>query len=125
MVVYEISIGNLPPEIASCLGISKSVLDTEITRTALTEVRYWVAMAIVVAGVVASIGLCFGQRWGRTLYLLTFVAALVDMLMTDFSVSTGGAAAFLNYLVGTTEGMIVGLAYFSHIRRMFQASDEI
>lgn len=124
IVVQEITSKWLAPEFRSYLGWDESVLNTQITSiTPLSNVSDWLGTVIIATGVIASIGLCFGKRWGRTLYLLTFVASLLSTLLTEFYVTTGWAA-FVSYLVGTTEGMIIGLAYFSHIRRTFQDEEE-
>ena len=124
VVVQEITDRSLPPELKSYLGIDESVLTSEITRvTLLSDVPYWL---IILVGLIASFGLYLGKRWGRSLFLLTFVAALLVTLLTPVYINTGWTA-FVSYLVGTTEGMILGLAYFSHVKRMFdnrEASDE-
>lgn len=75
-------------------------------------------------GLAASVGLCLGHRWGRTLFLVTFVTALLTTPFTEFYLSTGWTA-FVAYLAGMTEGMIIALAYFSPVRRMFEKSDEV
>ena len=118
--VQEITDKSLPPELRTFFGIDDSVLTPQITSiTPLTDLPYWVGTVLLMTGVVASIGLCFGKKWGRSLYLLTAIGSLVSTLLTDFYVNTGGTA-FVSFLVGTTEGMILGVAYFSHIRRMFE-----
>lgn len=124
IVVQEITDPLLPPELRNYLGIDNSVLNTQITSvTPLSDVPYWVGTALIFVGLIASFGLYLGRRWGRSLYLLTFVASLSLTLLTEFYINTGWSA-FVSYLVGTTEGMILGLAYFSHVKRMFDDPDE-
>jgi hypothetical protein len=120
VAVQEVTDKSLPPELKSYLGIDESVLSPPVSGFYGWN---WVTLVIILAGVIASIGLCFGKRWGRELYLLTFLAALFTTLMGDLYVNTTWTV-FVSYLVGTTEGMILGLAYFSHIKRMFQHSEE-
>jgi hypothetical protein len=124
IVVQEITDRSLPPVFRSYLGIDDSVLNTQITSvTPLSDVPYWLGTVIIIMGVVAAVGLCFGKAWGRTLYLLTFLMSLLTTLLTEFYVNTGWTV-FVSYLVGTTEGMILALAYFSHLKRMFHDSGE-
>lgn len=119
IVVQEVTDGSLPPELRSYLGIDESVLNAQITSvTPLTDVPYWLGNVILVVGLVAAFGLYLGKRWGRTLFLLTVLTTLLLTLLTPVYINTGWTA-FVSYLVGTTEGMILGLAYFSHVKRMF------
>jgi hypothetical protein len=125
IVVHEITDRSLPPELKSYLGIDESVLNAQIASvTPLSDVPYWLGTAIILTGLAASVGLCLGERWGRSLFLVTFAAALLTTPLTEFYLSTGWTA-FVSYLVGTTEGMIIALAYFSPVRRMFQKSEEV
>lgn len=124
VAVQEVTDKSLPPELRSFLGIDTSVLDTQITSiTPLSNVPYWVGTLLLFTGVIAAVGLCLGKRWGKTLYLLTALASLLGTLMTDFYINTGWTA-FVSYMAGTTEGIILGLAYFSHIRRIFDVPEE-
>jgi hypothetical protein len=125
IVVQQITDRWLPPELRAYFGIDESVLNVQITSiTPFSDVPYWVGIVLIVTGVIGSIGMCFGKRWGRTLYLLTFIASLGSTLLTPFYLNTG-TTVFVSYLVGTTEGMILGLAYFSHIRRLFVPAEEL
>lgn len=121
VAVQEVTDKSFPPELKSYLGIDESVLSTQ--GTGFTGL-HWVAWVIILAGVIASVGLCFGKRWGRELYLLTCLTALCTTLTTPVHIYSAWTG-FVSYLVGTTEGMILGLAYFSHVKRMFQHSEEI
>ena len=115
--VQEISDQALLPQ----LRTGSSVFDQQ-GLPPLSDIPYWVGTAVIVIGFVAAIGLFFGKRWGRTLYLLVAVAALMSSFLTEVYVNTSWTG-FMSYLVGATEGMILGLAYFSHIKRMFEPHD--
>lgn len=117
-LVREVTDSSLPPELRGYLGIDQSVLNTQ-PIIPLDDGLYWLAMAIVFIAFIASFGLYFGKRWGRMLFLLTAVAALLTTLLTDVYIDSGWTVA-VSYLVGITDGMILGLVYFSHLRRMFQ-----
>ena len=124
IMVQEVTDRSLPPELRSYLGIDESVLNTQMTAVApLSDVPYWLGTAIIVIGLVASFGLYLGKRWGRSLFFLTFVASLLVTLLTPVYIDTGWTV-FVSYLVGITEGMILGLAYFSHVKRMFDNPEE-
>lgn len=124
VVVQEISDKSLPPELKNYLGIDASVLNTQITSvTPLSDVPYWFGTVLLFVGVVASVGLFFGKGWGRKLFLLTWVAMLTLTLATEVYINTGWTA-FVSYLAGTTDGMILGLIYFSHVKRMFENTQD-
>jgi len=111
----------MPPDLQAYLDMDASVLNVATTSSG---VPFWVARIIIAMGVIAAIGLCFGKPWGRTLYLLTFIVGLITTFLWEFYVGTG-LSTFLSYLVTITEGMILGLAYFSHIRRIFEPVEEV
>jgi hypothetical protein len=111
----------MPPELQAYLDMDASVLNV---ATNSSGVPFWVARIIIAIGVIAAIGLCFGKQWGRTLYLLTFIASLITTFLWEVFISTP-LSSFVSYLATITEGMILGLAYFSHIRRMFEPSEEV
>jgi hypothetical protein len=105
----------LPPELRS-FGSGQSVFETQASGFDFFD---WWGPLLLVAGVIGAIGLCFGKRWGRTLFLLTAAAAAVGTLFGGFYVDTGWTV-FVGSIAGITEGMILGIAYFSHVRRMFE-----
>ena len=119
-LVQDVTDKYLPPEIKSYLGIDGSVLNPETVFE--IDVLYWIGTGLLVTGFVASIGLFFGKRWGRSLFLLTFVAALATTPVRDVYISTGWST-FASYFAAITEGMILGLAYFSHVKRIFDNSE--
>lgn len=116
LFVQRLTDQTLPPELKSYIGIDQSVFTAADTSIQFAD---WWGPLILVVGVIASIGLCFGKRWGRTLFLLGAVANLVATLFGGIYVDTGWTV-FVSYLAGITEGMILGIAYFSHVRRMFE-----
>ena len=110
----------MPPELKAYFDIDASVLDL---ATALDYLPFWVARAVIAVGIIAAIGLCYGKRWGRTLFLLTFIISLTTTFLSETFVSTA-PTVFFSYLATVTEGMILALAYFSHIRRIFEPAEE-
>ena len=125
VAVQEVTDKSLPPELKSYLGIDSSVLNPLVVDAGLlTDVPYILGNLLLLTGLIASVGMCFGKKWGRSLYLVTFVAALAMTFMTDVNISTAWTS-FVLYLATFTEGMILGLAYFSHVRRMFETTEEI
>ena len=120
VVVQESFEQSLPTELRSDPGTDASVMNPEsITAASFSYVNYWFGTAILVMGLAASVGLFLGQRWGRTLFLLTWVGTLSFSLTSDIYISNGWSG-FVSYLASTTDGAILGLAYFSHVKRMFE-----
>lgn len=118
MFVQRITDPSLPPELKNYLGIDQSVLAPQIS-TPLTDFSAWLPTVILVVGVVAALGLCFGKGWGRTLFLLATITNVVSALWWGLYVDTGWTV-FVGSLIGITEGMILALIYFSHVKRMFE-----
>lgn len=87
-----------------------------------SDVPYWLGWILVATGLGAAVGLCLEQGWGRTLFVATFVVAVISTPLTEFYVSPGWASVF-GYLASATEGMIIALAYFSPVRRMYEPSE--
>ncbi len=109
----------LAPELAGQLGIDPSVMEGEAGAGPFPDdPLYLLSLAVNFVTLVAAAGLFYGKRWGRTLFLVCFAASLVVIALTPVHVSAGLTAA-LGAIYGTLEGMILGLAYFSHLRRMF------
>ncbi|HEX5704225.1 MAG TPA: hypothetical protein VFX97_13565 [Pyrinomonadaceae bacterium] len=88
----------------------------------LSDVPYWLGWILLLTGLMGAVGLCLEQRWGRTLFLATFAAAVISTPLTELYVSSGWASLF-GYLSGATEGMIIALAYFSPVKRMLEPSE--
>jgi hypothetical protein len=122
-VVRDQTNADLPPELQEYLFTGASVMDAADASLFFSEQNLdalWVV--IDVATLAGAVGLCLGRGWGRTLYLACYVASLFAGLLTPFHASTNWPA-FLFVLYGTTEGMILALAYFSHLRRMFRRDE--
>ena len=123
-IVRDMTDGFLPPELQSYAFASLSVLDDGFASAA-DEVLFWFWRAADLASVAAAIGLCLARRWGRTLYLICFcVSVLGTFLLYHITVSTNWPGLLFS-LYGTTEGMILGLAYFSHLKRMFDQAESV
>jgi hypothetical protein len=120
LVVQKLTDRLLPPHLRNYVGGEESLFDTQIASS-LSDVIYWL---VLLMGLIASAGLCLEKRWGRTLFVLTFVTALVNALLVDFYVDTGWTV-FVSYLVGVTDGMIIALVYFSPVKRMFEKSRQV
>ena len=88
----------------------------------LSDVPYWIGWILLATGLVAAVGLCLEKHWGRTLFVATFAVTVISTPLTEFYVASGWASVF-GYLSGVTEGMIIALAYFSPVKRMFKASE--
>jgi hypothetical protein len=122
-VVRDLTDVHLPPELQEYLVTSESVMDGADTSLFFSEQNLLVLWVFIdVMGLAGAVGLCLGRRWGRTLYLACYVASLFAGLLTPFYASTHWPG-FLFMLYGTTEGMILALAYFSHLRRMFRRDE--
>ncbi len=125
VIVHEITEKSLPPELKNYLGIDESVLNMQITSvTPLSDVPYWFGTVLLFVGAIASVGLFWGKGWGRKLFLLNWVAMLMLTLATEVYINTGWTA-FVSYLAGTTDGMILALVYFSHVKRMFENAKDV
>ena len=109
----------LPPELAGQFGMDASVMEGHGGGSFSDDPLYLLSLGLSLLTLVAAVGLFFAKRWGRTLYLFALAAGLVLTASTPFYVNTGWTVAF-GALYGTTEGMILGLVYFSHLRRMFE-----
>lgn len=101
----------------------ESVFVTESSNwPPLSDVPYWLGWILLVTGLIAAVGLCLEQRWGRTLFTVTIAVVVISMPLTEFDVSWGWASVF-GYLSSVTDGMIIALAYFSPVKRMFEPSE--
>lgn len=119
-VVRDLTDVNLPPELQEYIFTSASVMDGTSPSLFFSEENFFLLwVAIDTTGLAGAVGLCLGRAWGRTLYLACFVASLFAGLLVPFYASTHWPG-FLFMLYGMTEGMILALAYFSHLRRMFR-----
>ena len=114
----------LPPELAGQVGADASVMDVHAgDESIFDDPLYVLATALNFATLIAAVGLFFMRRWGRTLYVACFVASLVIAALTPFYLNAGLTVA-VGTLYGLTEVMVIGLVYFSHLRRMFARLDD-
>jgi hypothetical protein len=118
LVVYEMTAGGLPPELAQYADVGRSVVEDEGGSGWLGNVDDWLYYGLLAAALVASLGLCLFKRWGRTLFLLCTVIWVITSPLSEFYVNMGWST-LLGYPATLLEGMIIALAYFSHLRRMF------
>ena len=101
----------------------ESVFVTESSNwPPLSDVPYWLGWILLVTGLIAAVGLCLEKRWGRTLFAAMIVGVVISTPMTEFYVSWGWASLFA-YLSSVTDGMIIALAYFSPVKRIFEPSE--
>ena len=121
LVVSELPEQFLPPDIRNDSG--QSVLDVP-GNSFLDDIPRLIYYAATFLNVVASIGLCFGKKWGRSLFVGGVLAILLSSWLTDGYYLGGGWSGALSYVTNLLEGMIIALIYFSHLRRMFSEHQE-
>lgn len=103
VVVQEMSDLSLPPELGSVRESDASVMNPSTSLIASAgDIHYWFGNAILVIGLTASVGLFLGHRWGRTMFLFTWVATLFFSLAADIYVSTAWVVFFLTSRVQRT-----------------------
>ena len=120
LIVSELPEQFLPPEMGN--GYDQSVLDAP-GSSFFDDIPQMIYYATTFLNVVASIGLCFGKKWGRSLFVGCALALLLSLWLGDGYYS-GGWSSALNYVASLLEGMIIALIYFSHLRRMFNEHQE-
>ena len=108
----------LPPELHGFLGLDRSVLEDDPAVTRFGDLTDLLSTALVIVHVVSSVGLCLGRRWGRTLFAFRLLVEVVLVAFYPFYVTTAWTA-MCSYAFGISEGMVLGLVYFSHLRRLF------
>lgn len=118
-IVADLTDPLLPPELQSYPSQGSSVFGEDLSETWLDASWYVINFATLVG----AVGLCLGRNWGRTLYLASFVLSVLTGLFWPFTVSTNWSGLVFA-LYGTTEGMILALVYFSHLKRMFEGARE-
>jgi len=123
LVVYEMTAGTLPPELAQYANTGRSVVEDEGGGGWLGSFDDWLYYGLLAAALVASLGLCLFKRWGRSLFLLCTVIWVITSPLSEFYVNMGWST-LLGYPATLLEGMIIALAYFSHVHRMFAAHVE-
>lgn len=96
-------------------------LDGWLTATAEQPwgIFEWLAIALAVGCLVASVGLLFLARWARPAYAVTLAGVTVTTLFTGPSVSNEVDAFFYEVTL-LLDGFILALAYFSEARHYFE-----
>lgn len=122
IVVYELTVGGVPPELTQFLDEGSSVVEEEGGGGFQKGFDDALFYGLMFLSVLASLGLCLFQRWGRTLFLLCSVIFILTWPVYQFHVVTGWSEMF-GYAATILEGMIIALLYFSHLRRMFAPTE--
>ena len=91
----------LPPELHSFLGLDRSVFEDGSSLSGLGDVTHLLRTALMIVHVVASVGLCLGRRWGRTLLALCLFADWLLVPFYPFYIDTSWAV-FASYAFGVT-----------------------
>ena len=119
VVVQYVTDSSLPAE----LRVHGTLLIPD--RYAIIELLTDIPFVIqTLLGLFAAVGLILFRTWGRPVFLVYVVTELVVVLLTGPHVSTSWTA-FLGYIYSIAEGVILALIYFSPIRKMFGAQNEI
>ncbi|HEV2803193.1 MAG TPA: hypothetical protein VGW12_22185 [Pyrinomonadaceae bacterium] len=118
LIVYEMTVGSLPPELVGYIGVGGSVVEEPGGGGLARGFTDWLYYAELCVSVVASLGLFLFKSWGRPLFLLVTIFFVLTTPAYESFVSTGWSAA-LTYVATLFEGMIIALIFFSHLRRLF------
>ncbi|MBC7930354.1 MAG: hypothetical protein H7Z38_07265 [Rubrivivax sp.] len=123
-VVQGMTDASLPPELQDAFGVRGSDFNSLADSYSLgDQLLYSLSYARDILMLLGAIGLCLGRRWGRMLYTISFIVAIISTPLWPFYVGTNWSV-LLFALYDTTEGMILALVYFSHLRRMFERKQE-
>ncbi|HEY5754510.1 MAG TPA: hypothetical protein VIU34_01745 [Steroidobacter sp.] len=79
----------------------------------------WFMVAVGTAYLAATTGLFFFARWSRALYAVCVVVLIVCWCFTGPSVTTALETATRD-AISLLDGLIIGLVYFSDVRRHFE-----
>ena len=124
LIVYEMSVDTLPPELSSYLGVGGSVVEEPGGGNLSSGFTDWLYYALLFLSVVASLGLFLFQRWGRVLFMFCTILFVLTTPVYESYVSTGWSAT-LAYVATLFEGMIIALIFFSSLRRLFTESEDV
>ena len=118
--VRDLSADAIPAELISYFEMDESVMGVPAGDGMFAgDLLYNISIILTFLCVVAAVGLCLAHRWGRNLFFFCFVVELSLSPLTPFYISTGWRS-LVGYLYTITQGMILALMYFSHLRRMFE-----
>ena len=124
VIVYEMTIGSLPPELSGYMGVGGSVVTEADGGSLSSGFTDWLYYGLLFISLVASLGLFLFQSWGRLLFLLCMIFFVLTTPVYESYVNTGWSA-MLGYVATLFEGMIIALIFFSHLRRLFtEARDD-
>lgn len=124
MLTQSLTDGALPPELLDFVTAEPSLLDGGAGGDAPNAWLADVLLAVTsVASLIAAVGLCLGRAWGRRLFLVCFLLSFAPVALTPVYVDTSWTV-LLASLYGASEGMILALVYFSHLRRMFDGDED-
>lgn len=123
VVVQYVTESSLPPELLGYLSSYETILipDRYSILELLTNIPFLIQTLL---GLLAAVGLILFRAWGRPVFLVYMAAELALSLLTGPHVSTGWTV-FVGYVYSIVEGVILALIYFSPIRKMFPAQNEI
>jgi hypothetical protein len=123
IVVKYVTESSLPPELLGYLNNYETILipDKQSVLELLTNIPFLIHTLL---GILAAVGLILFRTWGRPVFLVYIFAGLVVSLLTGPHIDTGWTV-FVGYVCSITEGVILALIYFSPIRKMFKAQNEI
>jgi hypothetical protein len=117
IVVQYLTESSLPPELLGYLSDYETILIPD--RFSITELLTNIPFLIqTLLGIIAAVGLILFRTWGRPVFLVYVGAELVITVLAGPYITTGWTA-FVGYIYSLMEGVILGLIYFSPIRKMF------
>jgi hypothetical protein len=122
IIVYELTVKGLPPEITQFLDVGSSVVEEQGGSGFPVGFDDGLFYGLTFLSVLSSLGLCLFHRWGRALFLFCSLLFILTSPVTQFYVNTGWSA-MLGATATILEGMVIALAYFSHVRRMFAPAE--
>lgn len=124
LIVYEMTVDSLPPELSGYLGVGGSVVEDPDGGNLSSGFTDWLYYALLFLSVIASLGLFMFQHWGRVLFMFCTILFVLTTPIYESYVSTGWSAT-LSYVASLFEGMILALVFFSHLRRLFTESGDV
>ncbi|HLL15480.1 MAG TPA: hypothetical protein VK388_10470 [Pyrinomonadaceae bacterium] len=123
LIVYEMTVGSLPPELSDYMGVGGSVITEPDGSSPASGFTDWLYYAHLFFSLVGSLGLFLFQSWGRPVFLLSTIFFMLTTPIYDSYVNTGWSA-LVGYPATLFEGMIIALIFFSHLRRLFTEARE-
>lgn len=123
-LVEEAAQGAIPEDLKAVFGLDRSVLSTPADYDPVYgDLPYTVFVGVTLLGAIGAAGLCLGRNWGRRLYVFCITCEVLLTPLAAYSIVTGWGG-LVSYLYSITTGMVLALAYFSPVRRMFPRESE-